>query len=138
MRLFVFAITLLLSTSVLAAPFHLNCKAKKGIGYRYAQETDGAVYIDEWSEEGSFSSEWNFVYPGSGDIILVDGQESLGFYVNDTIVVTEYAQNGMSQGMWSYAINLVNIEAVAAQVNASNAFGHSLKARTVSLECSVM
>ena len=138
MRLFIFVISILFSASAVASPFHLNCKAKKGVGYRFGQETNGTVYIDEWSDEGSFSSEWNFVYQGSGDIILVDGKESLGFYVNDTIIVTEYAQNGMSQGMWSYAINLVNMEAVASQVNASNAYGHSLKARTVSLECSVM
>jgi hypothetical protein len=137
MRILTLVLSIFLVNPAFADGFHLNCKAKKGVGYRLDAMNDGSILMDEWSDEGSFNSDWNFVYPGTGDIIMVDGKESLLFYVNETIVATEYAQNGVSQSLWSYAINLKNMEAVASQVNASNVMGPSLKARTLSLNCSL-
>lgn len=118
-----------------AEPFNLHCKSKKGVGYRLDADLNGKILMDGWSEEGSFNSDWNFQYPGSGDMIIIDGVERLAFLVNNTIVAIEYAQNGMSQGLWSYAINLQNMEAVATQVNASNVMGPGIKGRAVSLSC---
>tara|TARA_B100001093_G_C26642652_1_gene933903 strand:- start:601 stop:987 length:387 start_codon:yes stop_codon:yes gene_type:complete len=117
--------------------FHLVCEAKKGVGYRLDTMPDGKVLVDEWNEEGAFNSKWNFRYSGSGDLMQVDDKDSLMFYVNDSIIVTEYAQNGSAQSLWSYAINLVNMKAVASQVNVANVMGQSLKARSISLSCAV-
>lgn len=132
-----FILSIVWINSALAQPFELQCKAKKGVGYRLDADANGVVLNEGWTDEGSFHSEWNFQYPGSGDVLFIDGKESLAFYVNDTLVAIEYAQNGMSQGLWSYAINLQNMEAVATQVNASNVMGPGIKGRTVSLSCSV-
>jgi hypothetical protein len=135
MKNLIFIFLLLFALPAFAQGFHLNCSAKKGVGYRHDAMNDGTILMDEWTDEGNFNSQWNFVYPGNGDIIKVDGKDSLMFVVNDTIIVTEYSQNGMAQSLWSYAINLTNMEAVASQVNASNVMGPSLKARSVSMSC---
>ena len=137
MRVLIAVCLVLFSFPSLADGFHLVCEAKKGVGYRLDTMPDGKTLVDEWSEEGTFNSKWNFRYSGTGDLIQVDGKDSLMFYVNDSIIVTEYAQNGSAQSLWSYAINLVNMEAVASQVNVANVMGQSLKARSVSLSCSV-
>ena len=134
-RLLITIFVVCFSTSLSAEPFQLTCKAKKGVGYRLDGDGAGGILNEGWTDEGAFNSAWNFVYPGSGDKLIIDGKESLAFYVNDTLIAIEYAENGVSQSMWSYAINLRNMEAVASQVNASNVMGASIKGRTVSLSC---
>tara|TARA_B000000532_G_C18867515_1_gene406915 strand:- start:1554 stop:2177 length:624 start_codon:yes stop_codon:yes gene_type:complete len=134
---FILMFSIMWVSTTSAEPFQLGCKAKKGIGYRLDADNNGQILNEGFSQEGAFNSEWNFKYPGSGDMLIIDGKESIAFYVNDTLIAIEYAQNGMSQSLWSYAINLQNMEAVATQVNASNVMGPSLKGRTVSLSCNL-
>lgn len=124
--------------SALAQPFELQCKAKKGVGYRLDADANGVVLNEGWTDEGSFDSAWSFKYPGSGDLLTIDGKGAFAFFVNDTVIAIEYAENGMAQSVWTYAINILNMEAVATQVNASNVLGPSLKGRTVSLSCHII
>ena len=136
MKLFLALIlSIIWAFSAHAEAFNLQCKSKKSVGYRLDADLNGKTLMDDWSDEGSFNSDWNFQYSGSGDAIIIDGEQHLAFLVNNTILAIEYAQNGMSQSLWSYAINLQNMEAVATQVNASNVMGPGIKGRTVSLSC---
>ena len=130
-KLFLSLFLILISTCAYANkyPFSLTCKDKKTYGYR-----DDEGLTPSWSDE-KFNSSWSFSYSGKGDLIQLDKKKVPAFFVNDTVIVLEYASNGMSQSIWVYAINLKSSKVVASQVNAYNVMGAGVKARSVELSC---
>ena len=123
------------SLSLNAAPaFKFQCNDKKTVGYRM-DKSSGQVLSDKWGEE-SFGSTWNFEYDGVSKEVLIDGKPNFAFFGEDTVIILEYANNGIAQSLWTYAVQLKMDKVVASQVNAAEGMGRStIKSRVVELNC---
>ena len=116
-------------------PFNFTCKPVDGHAFRSNEDINGNKMPDEWTRETGLP-EIRISYPGSGDTALIDGKQNMAIVEGTNIIILEYASNGQSQSLWSYAVNLKLREVVAAQVNTSFVFGMAgLKARAVQLRC---
>ena len=115
--------------------FNFTCKPVDGYAFRSDEDINGNKMPNEWTKETGLPT-INIAYPGSGEYALIDGKRHMAIAEGTNVIVLEYASNGQSQSLWSYAVNLKLREVVAAQVNTSFVFGMGgLKTRAIQLRC---